>query len=124
MVSIQEGKGGQSGALCRSDRRAPPANSVSITLLRLAFNNGGFDAFDQGSTAGAAIISIAEGGIGSAWFRAFAAADPGAVLGSVGAGPALPGMSAIGDFLVDTALNRFAMTVFMLCSRAMLTLLR
>ena len=84
-----------------------PANSVSITPLRLAFNNGSFDAFDQGSTAGAAIISIAEGGTGSAWFPAFAAADPGAVLGSVGAGPALPGMSASGDFLVDTALNRF-----------------
>ena len=84
-----------------------PVNSIAITPLRLGFNNGTFDAFDRGSAPTDPIISIAEGGTGSDWFPAFAAADPGAVLGSVGAAPSLPGASASNTFLVDTAINRF-----------------
>ena len=90
-----------------------PANSVSFAPLRLGFGNGTFDAFNNGQTALAPIISIAEGGSGSAWFPAFAAAESNAVLGSVinpaTGGPLLPGQSASNTFLVDntSSNNRF-----------------
>jgi hypothetical protein len=84
-----------------------PANSVSFAPLRFGFNNGSFDAFNIGQIANAATISIAEGGSGSAWFPAFAAADPTAVLGST-MGALTPGASFITrSFLVDTTLNPF-----------------
>jgi hypothetical protein len=91
-----------------------PTNSVSFAPLRVGFNNGTFDSFNIGTTATAPIISIAEGGSGSDWFPAFAAADPTAVLGSVG-GAIVPtgnagggfGSSASRTFVVDTAVNRF-----------------
>ena len=83
-----------------------PTNSVSFAPLRLGFNNGTFDAFNNGQTATAPIISVAEGGSASAWFPAFAAADPTAVLGSVG-GAILPGMTLSNTFLVDTSVNQF-----------------
>jgi hypothetical protein len=82
-----------------------PVNSVSFAPLRLGFGNGTFDAFNIGQAAGPAIVSIAEGGSGSAWLPAFAAAEPGAVLGSVG-GALLPGMTTSSTFVVDSmALN-------------------
>lgn len=87
-----------------------PTNSVSFAPLRVGFHNGTFDAFNNGETATAPIISIAEGGSGADWFPAFAAAEPGATLGSVvpnPAGPLLPGASATADFLVDPSINRF-----------------
>ncbi len=83
-----------------------PANSVSFAPLRLGFNNGTFDAFDNGQVATAPIISVAEGGSGSDWFPAFAAADPTAVLGSVG-GALTPGSAVSNTFLVDTSVNQF-----------------
>lgn len=83
-----------------------PVNSVSFAPLRLGFGNGTFDAFNQGQSAGAAIVSIAEGGSASAWFPAFSAAEPSATLGSVG-GALTPGNTASGTFLVDSAINRF-----------------
>ena len=83
-----------------------PANSLSFAPLQLGFNNGTFDAFNNGQVAGAAITSVAEGGSGSAWFPAFAAADPGSVRGSVG-GALLPGRTASNSFVVDTAVNPF-----------------
>ncbi len=89
-----------------------PANSISFAPLRLGFGNGTFDSFNNGQSAGtpptSAIISVAEGGSGSAWFPAFAAAEPSAVLGSVG-GALLPGASASAIFTFDTmsASNRF-----------------
>ncbi len=84
-----------------------PTNSVSFAPLRFAFNNGTFDAFNEGQAANAATISIAEGGSGSAWFPAFAAADPTAVFGST-MGALTPGASFITrTFLVDTTLNPF-----------------
>ena len=58
-----------------------PQNSVSFAPLRVGFHSGVFDAFNIGQVANAAIISVAEGGSGAAWFPAFAAADPGAVTG-------------------------------------------
>ena len=67
-----------------------PANSISFAPLRLGFNNGTFDAFNLGQVATAPIISVAEGGSGSAWLPAFMAADPGATVGSV-AGLLTPG---------------------------------
>ena len=89
-------------------RNLAPANSISFAPLRLGFGNGTFDSFNIGTTAGAAIVSIAEGGGGSAWFPAFALADPGSVRGSVG-GALLPGQTASNTFTFDTgsASNRF-----------------
>ena len=85
-----------------------PLDSIAITPLRVGFNNGTFDAFDLGTTPIAPIINIAEGGTGSDWFPAFAAADPTAVLGSVGAGPTLPGAGPLSaSFTVDSAINPF-----------------
>lgn len=87
-----------------------PANSVSFAPLQVGFNNGSFDAFNNGQAAGAAIVSIAEGGSGSAWFPAFATADPTAVLGSVlpnPPGPLTPGLTGSATFTVDTAINPF-----------------
>ncbi|MFN7022225.1 MAG: spondin domain-containing protein [Phycisphaerales bacterium] len=87
-----------------------PANSVSFAPLRVGFNNGTFDAFNNGMAATAPIISIAEGGTGSDWFPAFAAADPTATLGTVVGmppGPLLPGATASTVFTVDPSVNRF-----------------
>ncbi len=89
-------------------RNLAPTNSVSFAPLRLGFGNGTFDSFNIGQAAGAAITSIAEGGSGSDWFPAFAAAQPSAILGSVG-GALLPGTTASNSFVFDTASanNRF-----------------
>jgi len=87
-----------------------PANSLSFAPLRVGFNNGTYDAFNNGMTPTAPIISIAEGGSGSDWFPAFAAADPTATLGTVTgmpAGPLVPGVTASTDFTVDPSVNRF-----------------
>jgi hypothetical protein len=83
-----------------------PANGISFAPLRVGFGNGTFDSFNVGQTAGAAIVSIAEGGGGGAWFPAFAAADPRAVTGSVG-GALLSGQSASASFRVDSAINAY-----------------
>ncbi|MFK7734787.1 MAG: spondin domain-containing protein [Pirellulaceae bacterium] len=87
-----------------------PTNSVSFAPVHVGFNNGTFDSFDINTAAGPEIISIAEGGTGSAWRPAFAAADPTAVLGSgpIGAGgPILPGATRSATFRVDTDVNQF-----------------
>ena len=83
-----------------------PVNSVSFAPLRFGFNKGTFDAFNSGAVATAPIISVAEGGSGSAWLPAFAAADPKAVIGST-AGPLFPGASQNLSFLVDTVQNPY-----------------
>ena len=83
-----------------------PANGISFAPLRLGFNNGTFDAFNIGQVAGAAIISVAEGGSGSAWLPAFAAADPTATIGSID-GALLPGQTRSASFLVDNSTNKF-----------------
>ena len=91
-------------------RNLAPTNSVSYAPLRVGFNNGTFDAFNNGLAPTAPIISIAEGGSGSDWFPAFAAADPTATLGTVvgmPAGPLLPGATASTVFTVDPSINRF-----------------
>lgn len=83
-----------------------PENSVAFAPLRVGFHNGTFDAFNTGEAATAPIISVAEGGSGSDWFPAFAAAEPDAVLGTVlpdPAGPLLPGGSGSHDFTFDPA---------------------
>lgn len=80
-----------------------PENSVSLAPLRFGVGNGTFDAFNnnevafllgEADIASAPIVSVAEGGSGSTWFPAFAAAEPDANLGSVlppPGGPFLPG---------------------------------
>jgi PEP-CTERM motif len=85
-----------------------PANGVAFAPLHVGVGNGSFDAFNNGATAGAAIVSVAEGGSGSAWQPAFAAAEPQAVRGVVGAGgPLLAGATRTLDLTVDTAVNQF-----------------
>ena len=87
-----------------------PQNSISFAPLRIGFHNGTFDAFNNGQVANPAIVSVAEGGSGSAWFPAFAAADPSAVLGTVfpnPPGPLLPGNTGTATFMVDTAVNPY-----------------
>jgi hypothetical protein len=83
-----------------------PTNSVSFAPLRVGFNKGTYDAFNLGQVAGPAIVSVAEGGGGAAWFPAFAAADPTATLGTVG-GLLTPGSTATQTFTIDSAINRF-----------------
>ena len=81
-----------------------PTNSISFAPLRIGFHSGVFDAFNIGETATAPIISVAEGGSGADWFPAFAAADPGAVTGTVlpnPPGPLLPGATGSATFMVD-----------------------
>jgi len=87
-----------------------PTNSVAFAPLRIGFNSGVYDAFNEGQTPTAPIISIAEGGSGADWFPAFAAADPTAVLGTVvpnPAGPLVPGGTGFAVFTVDTDVNPF-----------------
>jgi hypothetical protein len=84
-----------------------PADDISFAPLRVGFGNGTFDAFDLGTSAGAGIVSIAEGGVGDVWFADFAAAEPQAQLGSVLPAPLLPGGTASTEFVVDTDANPF-----------------
>lgn len=83
-----------------------PASGIAFAPLHFGFHSGQFDAFDIGAAAGGAIISVAEGGSGSLWQPAFAAADPTAVRGTVG-GLLLSGGSAQLTVDVDTALNPY-----------------
>ena len=83
-----------------------PSNSISFAPLHAAFNSGTFDAFDLGGVATAAIISVAEGGVGGLWQAAFAAAEPNAVRGTI-AGLLQPGATRSLTFRVDTAINPF-----------------
>lgn len=84
-----------------------PANGISFAPVHVGFGNGSFDAFDLGSAAGAPIVSIAEGGSGSAWFPAFATAEAGAMLGTVAFAPLQPGGMWMNTFMVDAAINRY-----------------
>jgi hypothetical protein len=87
-----------------------PSNSIAFAPLHVGLHGGAFDAFDEGATATAPIVSVAEGGSGSAWFPAFAAADPGATLGTVlpdPPGPLLEGASGRAAFRVDPLANPF-----------------
>jgi hypothetical protein len=83
-----------------------PANSVSFAPLHYGVHIGVFDAFDIGQAAGSAITSVAEGGFGQPWLDAFAAADPTASVGVIGA-PLFPGQSYSTTVMVDTAVNPY-----------------
>jgi PEP-CTERM motif len=84
-----------------------PTNSTSFAPLHFGVGNGTFDAFNTGSTAGPAIVTIAEGGSGSLWLPAFAAADPMATISTIGMA-LTPGQSRSSGLLtIDTSLNRF-----------------
>ncbi|MES2715216.1 MAG: spondin domain-containing protein [Pseudomonadota bacterium] len=83
-----------------------PGNSIAFAPLHAGFSSGTFDAFNIGGVATGPIISVAEGGAGDVWQAAFAAADPGAVRGTIG-GLLLPGAASSQTFRVDTSLNPF-----------------
>lgn len=83
-----------------------PTNSISFAPLHVGFNNGSFDAFNNGQAATAPIVSVAEGGAGGAWQAAFGAADPNATRGTIG-GLLTPGATASQQFTVDPSVNRF-----------------
>jgi hypothetical protein len=83
-----------------------PTSGIAFAPLHFGFNAGTFDAFDIGGVATAPIISVAEGGSGSAWQPAFAAADPTATRGTVG-GLLLAGATASLTVMVDPTLNPF-----------------
>jgi hypothetical protein len=82
------------------------SNSVSFAPLHLGLHSGSYDAFNLGQVAGAAIISVAEGGSGSAWLPAFASADPTAVVGTIG-GPLFPGQMRSMAWAVDPLQNPY-----------------
>ncbi len=83
-----------------------PANGVAFAPFHFGFNNGTFDSFDIGGVATAPIVSVAEGGSGSAWHPAFAAADPTAVRGTIG-GLLLAGATAMQTVRIDSAMNPY-----------------
>ena len=83
-----------------------PTNSISFAPLHLGFHQGVFDAFNNGTTAGAGIVSVAEGGAGDVWQSNFAATDPTATRGTIGMA-LTPGQSRSMSFLVTTGLNPF-----------------
>jgi hypothetical protein len=83
-----------------------PQNSIAFAPLHVGFHAGVFDSFDIGQMATAPIISVAEGGSGSAWQPAFAAAQPNATRGTIG-GLLLPGATGNAMFTVDPTLNPF-----------------
>jgi hypothetical protein len=94
-----------------------PANSVSLAPFRFGFGDGTFDSFNNNEAAfllgfptiaDAPIVTVAEGGSGSNWFPAFAAAEPNADLSSVfgPGGPFLPGQSNSTIISVDPS-NRY-----------------
>lgn len=84
-----------------------PSTSVAVSELSFAFHSGKFDPFNAGSSPSAAIIPIAELGSGGNWLPAFAAGDPGAVLG-VAPGPLTPGQSSAASPLwVNAGLNQY-----------------
>ena len=82
------------------------ANSISFAGTHLGFHSGAFDAFNIGTTAGAGIVSVAEGGVGTQWQADFAAADPTATRGLI-AGALTPGQSRSQSFVVNAGLNKF-----------------
>lgn len=85
-----------------------PASGIAFAPLHIGFGQGTFDAFNAGASAGAPIVSVAEGGSGAAWQPAFMAAEPLATRATVGAGgPVLAGVTRTLDLQVDTAVNRF-----------------
>ncbi len=92
-----------------------PTNSVSFAPTRIGLHNGSFDPFNINQSAGAAIVSIAEGGSGSDWFPALSAADPNSVSGTIAnGGPAIPagnpsgpGNTATATFRIDTGTQGF-----------------
>lgn len=78
-----------------------------VAPLNFGFGTGAFDGFNLGQVASAAIQRAAELGSGALWLPAFSAADPGATVGTVGASPLLPGLSASTTVSVDAAHNPF-----------------
>ncbi|MGR8918128.1 MAG: spondin domain-containing protein [Gammaproteobacteria bacterium] len=76
-----------------------PAGGTYVTPLWVGFHDGGFDVFDAGSAAGAAVEAIAEDGNPGPLGSLFAGSG---VDGVVGAAPLAPGASASADFSLAT----------------------
>ncbi len=83
-------------------------NSVSFAPIHVGFHRGVFDPFNNGMTANAATVSVAEGGAGGQWQTDFGLADPTAVRGTIGAGgPIVIGATRTLSFMVDVGQNPF-----------------
>lgn len=83
-----------------------PTHSVAVGALSVAFNSGAYDPFNGGQAASAAVVRVAELGSGALWQPAFAAGDPGAVIGQT-PGPLTPGKAGSVSFLVDPTVNPY-----------------
>jgi hypothetical protein len=83
------------------------SNGTVVAPLNFGFGTGAFDGFNIGQVASAAVQRVAELGSGALWLPAFAAADAGASLGTVGSSPLLPGLSASTTLTVDAAHNPY-----------------
>ncbi len=107
LLAFAGGAHAQNRSIVVTVENLSPTNSTSFAPLHFGINNGTFDAFNAGTTAGPAIVTIAEGGSGSAWLPAFAAADPTAVISTIG-GALTPGqIRSSSALLVDTAINQY-----------------
>lgn len=89
-------------------------HGVAISPVTVAFHDGSFNPFSDGSAASLGIQNIAEFGNGTAYRNAFSASYPQGVAGVVAAttggfGPGiyLPGASGSMTFTLDTAANGF-----------------
>ncbi len=105
-VVLASSSGAQQRLVTVTVNNLAPTNSISFAPTHLGFHSGVFDSFNNGSTAGAGIVSVAEGGAGGQWQADFAAADPTATRGVIG-GALTPGQSRSMSFLVNTGLNPF-----------------
>jgi hypothetical protein len=105
-VLLANAAGAQQRRVTATVTNLAPTNSISFAPLHVGFHNGTFDSFNIGQTAGAGIISVAEGGSGTQWLADLAAVDPTATRGTIG-GLLQPGQSASMSFNVDVGLNRY-----------------
>lgn len=86
-----------------------PANGTFLTPAWVGFHDGGFDLYDQGSPASAALERLAEDGNTGPLSGLFQSTTTAGVDGTIpsATGPFAPGSSATMTFSVDPVSNRF-----------------
>lgn len=78
-----------------------PANGTYLTPVWVGFHNGGFDIFDLGQPASAALEALAEDGMTGPLAASFLGSGMGTVEGTIGGGPFGPGTVLTMDFMLD-----------------------